>query len=60
MSAWQQQRLDDLRSALAVHLKRRGEAADKADADAVRRIDGEIAEHAGAIADIERRLRATP
>jgi hypothetical protein len=59
MSVWQQQRLDDLRSALAVHLKRRGEAADKADADALRRIDGEIAEHCRSIADIERQLRPT-
>jgi hypothetical protein len=58
MSAWQQQRLDDLRSALAAHVKRRAELA--ADKDAVRRLDAEVAEHCRSIADIERRLRATP
>jgi hypothetical protein len=58
MSAWQQQQLDDLRQRLADHLQRRGELAD---ADAVRRIDDEIAEQCTSIADIERQLKkATP
>jgi hypothetical protein len=61
MSAWQQQQLDDLRQRLAGHLQRRAElAADKAQADAVRRIDADIAEHCTAIAKIERQLKATP
>jgi hypothetical protein len=61
MSAWQQQKLADLRRALAAHLARRAElAADTAQADAVRRLDGDIAEHCRAIADIERALRTTP
>jgi hypothetical protein len=60
VNVWQQQKLDDLWWSLAAHLKRRAAlAADKAQADAVRRIDDEIAEHCTAI-DIERQLKATP
>jgi hypothetical protein len=57
MSAWQQQKLDDLRRAVAALLERRAVAAD---IDALRRLDADIAEHCTAIADIERRLKATP
>jgi hypothetical protein len=61
MSAWQQQRLDELRQRLAGHLQRRAElAADNAQADAVRRLDDQITEHCTAIAAIERQLKATP
>jgi hypothetical protein len=61
MSVWQQQKLDDLRCALAAHLKRRAElVADPAQANAVRQLDDQIAEAGRSIADIERRLRATP
>jgi hypothetical protein len=54
VNAWQQQKLDDLRRALAAHLERRAELAD---ADAVRRLDDAIAEHCTAIAAIERALK---
>jgi hypothetical protein len=57
MSVWQQQRLDDLRRAVAALLERRALAAD---IDALRRLDADIAEHCSTIADIERRLKATP
>jgi hypothetical protein len=55
VNAWQQQKLEALRRALAGHLARRAEFA--ADADAVRRLDSEIAEHCTAIATIERALK---
>jgi hypothetical protein len=54
VNAWQQQRLDDLRRALAAALARRAELAD---VDAVRRLDAEIADHCRTIADVERALR---
>jgi hypothetical protein len=58
MSVWQQQKLDDLRRALAAHLQRRAElSADAAQANTVRGLDDEIAEHCRAIADIERSLK---
>jgi hypothetical protein len=57
MSAWQQQQLDDLRKHVAGLLARR---ATLADADALRRLDADIVEHRQTIADIERRLKATP
>jgi hypothetical protein len=57
VNVWQQQKLDDLRRVLAAHLERRALATD---IDALRRIDGEIAEHVTAIAEIERKLKATP
>ena len=63
MSVWQQQKLDDLRCALAAHLKRRAVAALlehralTTDIDAIRRLDGDIAEHCTAI---ERKLKAIP
>jgi hypothetical protein len=58
MSAWKQQKLDDLRRALAAHLKRRAElAGDAAQANAVRGLDDQIAEHCRSIADIERSLK---
>jgi hypothetical protein len=52
---WQQQKLDDLRRALAAHLARR--AALAADADAVRRLDADIAATCRALYDAEYRLR---
>jgi hypothetical protein len=61
MTVANQQMVDDLRQRLAAHLERRAElAADKAQANAVRRIDDEIAQHCRTIADIERQLKATP
>jgi hypothetical protein len=57
MSVWQQQKLDDLRRAVAALLEHR---ALTTDIDAIRRLDGDIAEHCTAIADIERKLKATP
>ena len=60
-AVWKEQKLDDLRQRLAEHLVRRAElAADPAQANAVRRIDDEIAEHCTTIAEIERSLKATP
>ena len=61
MSAWQQQRVAELKQRLADHLQRRAVlAADPAQASAVRQLDDQITEHCTAIADIERRLKATP
>ena len=57
MNAWQQQKLDDLRRALAAHLARRAEFAN--DKDAVRRLDADIAEVCRELYDAERRLRMT-
>jgi hypothetical protein len=57
VNVWQQQKLDDLRCAVAALLDRRALAAD---IDALRRLDAEIAEHCRGIADIERALRTTP
>jgi hypothetical protein len=57
MSVWQQQRLDDLRRAVAALLERRALAAD---IDGLRRLDAEIEEHARAITAIERKLKAIP
>jgi hypothetical protein len=54
VNVWQQQKLDDLRRAVAALLERRVLAADT---DALRRLDAEIEEHARAIADIERAIR---
>jgi hypothetical protein len=47
----------DLRQQVAVLLERRALATD---VDALRRLDGEIAEHVRAIADAERQLKVTP
>jgi hypothetical protein len=61
MSAWQQQRVAELKQRLADHLKRRAVlAADPAQANTVRQLDDQIAEHCRTIAEIERQLRATP
>jgi hypothetical protein len=57
VNVWQQQRLDDLRHAVAALLERRVLATD---IDGLRRLDGEIAEHCTAIAEIEHQLKATP
>ena len=57
MNAWQQQKLDDLRRALATQLERRAELAN--DKDAVRRLDAEIATTCRALYDAERALRMT-
>jgi hypothetical protein len=61
VNVWRQQKLDDLRRALAGHLARRGElAADPAQANTLRTLDDTISEHCTAIAKIERQLKATP
>jgi hypothetical protein len=68
MSAWQQQMIDDLRQRIGACLQRRaalqGAYSNPADAnsraDQIRRIDGDIAEAARALADAERKLKVTP
>ncbi|HKD93036.1 MAG TPA: hypothetical protein VKB56_14080 [Terriglobales bacterium] len=61
MNAWQQQKVDQLRQRLAAHLARRAVlAADPAQANTVRQLDDQIAEHCTAISDIERSLKAAP
>jgi hypothetical protein len=68
MSVWLEQQVSDLRSRIAAHLQRRaalqGACMNPADAssraDAIRRIDGEIAEAARDLAVAERKLKATP
>jgi hypothetical protein len=68
MSAWQQQQVDQLRSRIAAHLQRRatleGACVSPTDAssraDAIRRIDGEIAEAARDLAAAERKLKDGP
>jgi hypothetical protein len=58
VNAWQHQKLDDLRRAVAAHLERRAVlAADPEQANALRQLDDEIAEHCRDIAAIERALR---
>jgi hypothetical protein len=59
VNVWQQQKLNDLRRALAAHLQRRAQlVGDNAQANAVRQLDDQIAECCRTAADIERRLRA--
>jgi hypothetical protein len=61
MDILKQQRVDELREHLAVLFARRDAlAADPAQANTARRLDGEIGEHCAAIADLERSLKATP
>jgi len=68
MSTWQQQQVDDLRQRIGACLQRRSELegtrANPADAnsraDQIRRLDGDIAEAARALADAERKMKATP
>ena len=68
MTAWQQQRVAELRGRVAANLARRSdlegvrasptEAA--AAADRIRRLDAEIAENCRDLADAERKLRDSP
>jgi hypothetical protein len=60
MSAWQQQKLDDLRRALAAHLEKRAALAAAGEHEQAKRLDGEITEHCTAITEIERALRTAP
>jgi hypothetical protein len=53
MSAWQQQKRDDLRRSLADHLARR---ATLADVDALRRLDADIEALCRNLYDAERRM----
>jgi hypothetical protein len=58
---WRQQKVDELRQRCADLLARRAVlAADPAQANAVRQLDDQITEHATAISEIERQLKATP
>jgi hypothetical protein len=60
VNVWRQQKVDELRQHVAALLARRAAlAADTAQANAVRQLDDQIAEHCTAIADFERQLRAT-
>jgi len=52
---WRQQKVDDLRRAVAALLERH----DAADIDALRRLDGEIEEVCRDLANAERQLKAT-
>ena len=56
MNDWRQQKVDDLRRAVAALLERRALAAD---IDALRRLDGEIEEVCHDLANAERQLKAT-
>jgi hypothetical protein len=51
VNVWKQQKLDDLRRAVAALLERRELAAD------IDALDGEIAEHCRSIAALERALK---
>ena len=56
MNDWRQQKVDDLRRAVAALLERRALAAD---IDALRRLDGEIEGVCRDLANAERQLKAT-
>jgi hypothetical protein len=51
---WRQQKLDDLRGAIAALLEHRALATD---IDTIRRLDGQISEHCTVVADLERSLK---
>jgi hypothetical protein len=65
MNAWLQQQVNDLRQRIGTCMQRRSElegaratpAGAAAAADAIRRIDGDIAEAARALYDAERKLK---